>query len=260
MVTEKPLDTLALMLAGALLAVAAAVLSFSGNNILLGAITLLLAPTSALAFGLFGMNLFGRDGLAKKDTFVAMNVSLALGLVILTLAEIAGISMTVIGSPEQLCFTVGLVQLPGLLLWGLGIISYLKSVNLSLDLIEGERLWPILVFVTVMGSLMVVAAVIVSDPERSPLTVLVSAPTGIWLGIILAIVTGLVWTFKRGLLVRPLLLLMLAMLVAFVRSLLWIVSDFCEGGPLDDLFAIESYLLVGASLVESAKLEMAPTD
>lgn len=259
MATSRTLDTLALLASGAVLVLVAALLILTGSGDVLGAITVLLAPTSALAFGLFGMNLFGRNGLAKNDTFVTMNVSLALGLVILTLAEVAGIVMRFIGSPELLCFTVGLVQMPGLLLWGLGIISYLKSVNLSLDIIEGERLWPTIVFLAVMGSLMVVAAVIVSDPERSPLAVLVSAPTVIWLGTILSIVIALAWTFRRGLLTRPLLLLMLAIAVAFVRSLLWIVTDFCEGGGLNDLLAIESYLLVGASLIESAKLEISPS-
>jgi hypothetical protein len=251
-------DTLVIIISCVILALLALILISTGNGDILLAGGVLLAPTSALAFGLYGMNLFGRDGFVKDDRFVTMNVWLSLGLVVLTLSEIAGIAMGIVGSPEQVCFTVGLVQMPGLLLWGLGIISYLRSVNLSLDLIEGERLWPILVFVIVMGSLVVVAAVIVSSPERSPLTVLVSAPTMIWLGIILSIITGLTWTLRGGFLIRPLSLLLIAILIGFVRSVLWVASDFCEGGALDDLFAIESYLLVGASLIEAAKMEAMP--
>ena len=248
-------DTLVIITSCVTLALLALVLVSTGNEEVLQAAGVLLAPTVALALGLFGMNLFGRDGFVKDDRFVTMNVWLSLGLVVLTLSEVAGIAMAIVGSPEQVCFTVGLVQMPGLLLWGLGIISYLRSVNLSLDLIEGERLWPILVFVIVMGSLVVVAAVIVSSPDRSPLTVLVSAPTMIWLGIILSIIAGLTWTFRGGLLVRPLVLLLIAFLIGFGRSMLWVASDFCEGGGLDDVLALESYLLVGAALIEAAKLE-----
>jgi hypothetical protein len=251
-------DTLAIITSCVVLALLALALVWTGNEEALQAAGVLLAPTVALALGLFGMNLFGRDGFVKDDRFVTMNVWLSLGLVVLTLSEVAGIAMGIVGSPEQVCFTVGLVQMPGLLLWGLGIISYLRSVNLSLDLIEGERLWPILVFVIVMGSLVVVAAVIVSSPDRSPLTVLVSAPTMIWLGIILSIIAGLTWTFRGGLLVRPLVLLLIAFLIGFGRSMLWVASDFCEGGGLDDVLALESYLLVGAALIEAAKLETIP--
>ncbi len=249
------LGTLLVLVTGVIIAALVLLLMTLGYGDTSQAIALLFAPTSALAFGLLGMNLFGRDGLVKTDRFVSMNVWLALGLVILTLAEIAGIVMAFVGSPDQVCFTVGLVQMPGLLLWGLGIIGYLKSVNQSLDLIEEERLWPILVFVAVMGSLILVAVAIIMFPERSPLAVLVSAPTVVWVGIIVSITLGLLLYFRKGMIARPLGLLFLALVIYFIRSALWVMSEYCQGDLLDDLLSIESYLLIGASLMEAARFE-----
>ena len=255
MANGNGLGTILVLVTGVLIAALALLLSALGFGETAQAMAILFAPTSALAFGLLGMNLFGRDGLVKTDRFVSMNIWLALGLVILTLAEIAGIVMALAGSPEQVCFTVGLVQMPGLLLWGLGIIGYLKSVNQSLDLIEEERLWPILVFVAVMGSLMLVAAAIVGFPERSPLSVLVSAPTVVWLVIVLSIVFGLLAYFRNGMIARPLALLFLALVIYFVRSALWVLGGYCQGYLLDDILSIEAYLLIGASLMEAARFE-----
>jgi hypothetical protein len=248
--------TVLILLAAVIVLITYVVLDAYGSVETLSSLMTALAPTSALLFGLLGVNLFGRTEPMNGDRFRALGLWLGLGLIVLTLAEIAGVILITMGTPEMVCFTVGLVQLPGFLLWGLGVIGYLQSVNQSLDKIRGDRLWPILVFVSIMGSLGLMAGAIIGVPGRSPLTILVSAPTVLWFSIIFAVILWLAWTFRNGHLVRPMLLLLIGISICLVRGILWLTTDICDGGAIDDLLASEAYFLIGAALAEAASISI----
>ena len=232
------------------------ILNESGNIEGLTTLMVILPPTSALAFGLLGVNLFGKAPPAGEDRFRSMGVWIGFGLIVVTLAEIAGVVLGTIGTPEMICFTTGLVQMPGFLLWGLGIIGYLQGVNISIDAIRNERLWPILVFVSIMGSLTLMAVSIVGIPERNPLAILVSAPTVLWFSIIFGILCWLVWTFRRGYLVKPMIFLLIGISICLARGILWLTTDLCDSGLIDDLLAIEAYFMIGAALAEAASISI----
>lgn len=249
--------TILILLAAVMIFILYATLDLTGDHESLASLLTFLAPTSALAFGLLGVNLFGRAAPMNGDRFRSLGLWLGLGLIVLTLAEIAGVVLTMMGPPEMVCFTVGLVQLPGFLLWGLGVIGYLQAVNESLNKVTSERLWPILVFASVMGSLALMAASIIAFPERSPLSILVSAPTVLWFAVIVVILLWLVWTFRNGFLWRPMALLLLGTAICLIRGVLALGTNICDSGFLDDLLAIMAYFVIGAALVEAAGISIA---
>ena len=240
---------------GLVILIISEVLYFTGMNSLLSVLTTALSPIIALFLGIIGLNFFGRESLVKEDRFHAMNVWMALGLIVFSLSEIAGVLIRISESPVEICFTVGLVQMPALLLWGLGVVGYLRSSNSALGVFNGNRMGSIIVLVTALSSLVLVVIMTLLNPGQNILITFVSVPMIIGLGMILSILGGIVWILREGLIARPLVLMFFGVLLLLVRSLFWGFVAYCPGSPFDYLTASEGYILVGASLAASSRLD-----
>jgi hypothetical protein len=240
---------------GLAILIVAEILYFAGMHSVLTTLTTALTPIIALFLGIIGLNFFGRESLVKEDRFHAMNVWMALGLVVFSLAEIAGVLIRITDSPSDIFFTVGLVQMPALLLWGLGVVGYLRSSSSALGVFNGSRLGSILIFVAALTSLVLIVIITFIHPSQSMLITFVSVPMMVGLGITLSILGGIVWILREGLIAKPLILMFLGVLLLLIRSLFWGFVSFCPGSPFDYLTAIEGYVLVGAALAAASRLD-----
>ncbi|MBY8996553.1 MAG: hypothetical protein KGD60_02385 [Candidatus Thorarchaeota archaeon] len=240
---------------GLAILIAAEILYFMGMVSFLTTLTAALSPVIALLLGIIGLNFFGRESLVKEDRFHAMNVWMALGLLVFSLSEIAGVLLRITGSSSDIYFTVGLVQMPALLLWGLGVVGYLRSSNSVLGVFNGNKMSSIIIIITALASLFLVVIMTLIHPAQSLLITFVSVPMIIGLGITLCILGGIVWILRGGLIARPLILMFFGILLLLIRSLFWGFVNYCPGSPFDYVTAIEGYILVGASLAAASGLD-----
>jgi len=239
---------------GILILVTSALLIAVGLDALTFSVTSILAPIISLFIGILGISFFGRESFLKEDRYHTLNVWLALGLVFFSLADVTAILVYFNENARQISFTIGLVQIPGLLLWSLGILGYLKSLNSSLKLTEGTQLWLALGVITTLTSLSLVVIFAILFPSRNLLSIIVSVPIVVVLGLILCIICGILWIFKDGYMAKPILLLLFGIILLFIRSIFWQAEDYLSGNPINQIIAIESYLLVGASFLMASEL------
>ncbi|MFW9835377.1 MAG: hypothetical protein ACFFEK_15355 [Candidatus Thorarchaeota archaeon] len=232
------------------------VLLLLGYNELVNSYSMIIAPATALLIGIIGISFFGRESFLKEDRYHTLNVWFALGLVFFSLADITAILVYMNENSSEICFTIGLVQIPGLLLWMLGIVGYLKSLDSSLRLTEGTQLWLAIGIITTLASLSLIVIITILFPSRNVLSSIVSIPIIVVLGLIVCVIAGMFWIFKEGYISRPLLLLLFGVALLFVRSVFWQIQDFCEGNSLSQIAAIESYLILGASFLLASKLNV----
>ncbi|MHA3963457.1 MAG: hypothetical protein AM325_007945 [Candidatus Thorarchaeota archaeon SMTZ1-45] len=244
------------ILLGIFILVVSGILVMVGFDALVFSAASIIAPMVALSIGIMGISFFGRESFLKEDRFHTLNVWIAFGLIFFCLADITAILVYMNENSAQICFTIGLVQIPGLLLWALGIVGYLKSLNSSLKLTEGTQLWLALGVITTLTSLSLVVIFAILFPSRNLLSTIVSVPIIVVLGLILCIISGTLWIFRDGYLARPLLLLFFGVALLFMRSVIWQVEDYCSGSSFSQITAIESYLLVGASFLIASKLNI----
>jgi hypothetical protein len=240
---------------GLIILIIAEVLYFTGMSSILSVLTTALAPLVALFLGIIGLNFFGRESLVKEDRFHAMNFWMALGLIVFSLSEITGVLIRITGSAADICFTVGIVQMPALLLWGLGVGGYLRSSNSALRVFTGNRLGSVIVLVTALSSLALVVTMTLINPSQNLLITFVSVPMIVGLGMTLCILSGLVWILREGLISRPIILMLFGVLLLLIRSLFWGFVNYCPGSPFDYVTAIEGYILVGAAIAAASQLD-----
>lgn len=218
--------------------------------------TTVLAPLIAFFTGIMGIRFFGRESFLKEDRYHTLNAWIALGLIFFSLADVTAILVYMSENSSQICYTIGLVQVPGLMLWVLGILGYLKSLNSSLRLTEGTQLWLALGVITSLTSLSLVVIFTIIFPSRNILSTAVFVPIAVVLGLILCIVFGIFWVFRDGFIARPLLLLLFGILLLFIRSVFLQIEDYCSGSAFNQITAIEAYLLTGASFLIARELEI----
>ena len=242
-----------IILLGLLILVTTLVLLFIGETSHLLILVKVLAPLSPFFLGVVGLSIFGRESLVKEDRFHALNVWIALGLVVFSLSEFAGVILHVVGSAEIL-FMIGLIQLPALMLWGLGVLGYLRASNSALG-VAAEGFWIRVILITTIATLVIVVLEVLFIPNRSIIELGVSILMVIVLGIILIALGRLLWVLRSGLIARPLTLLFLGVMLFLIRNLFWNFFTYAPDLPFDYVTAIESYILIGGSLLASSSLE-----
>jgi hypothetical protein len=228
-------------------------LYYNGNTMTLSVFASSLAPILAFFLGVIGLSAYGRESLVKDDRFHALNVWMALGLIVFSLSEVAGVMLHTLDSSEIL-FIIGLVQIPALLLWGLGILGYLRSSNSALGE-SSEGLWARVILIASIAGLTLIVVETLYFPGRSIVQMGIAVPMVIGLSVILLALGRLLWVLREGLIVRPLILLFLGVLLYLIRNLFWNYVEYAPGLPFDYITAIESYILVGASLIAASRLE-----
>ena len=213
-----------------------------------------LTPLTAFLLGALGLRLFGRESEMRHDMFHSVNLWIAIGLIMLSLSEAAAILVSITASPLQIEATIGLMQLPGLLLWGFGVLQYLRSVNSSLEFAETGRLWMILLVVTSLATLILIAANALYIPGIGVIENVVLSPIVVGQGMLTTIALGLVWTFRNGEIARPLVLVFFGLLLYLVRTVHWAFTISTIGTPLNGIIAVEAYIFFGAALALARNL------
>ncbi|MGY5865785.1 MAG: hypothetical protein RTV41_14375 [Candidatus Thorarchaeota archaeon] len=244
-----------IILTGLFILVISVILYYIGYTTTLSIFTSFLVPLVAFFLGVIGLSAFGRDSLVKDDRFHSLNVWMALGLVVFSLSETAGVIIPLIEGTDEILFTIGLVQLPALLLWGLGALGYLRSSNSAMGSSSSDRMWTGVILIASIAGLGLVVVETLFLPGRSLLYTGISVPMVVGLGIILFALGRILWTLRGGLIARPLMLMFLGVLLYFIRNLFWSFATYAPGSPFDYVTAIEAYVLIGASLVAASRLE-----
>jgi hypothetical protein len=225
-----------------------------GFDALVYSLMSILAPLIAILTGILGIRFFGRESFLKEDRYHTLYVWIALGLIFFSLADVTAILVFTAEDSRQICFTIGLVQIPGLLLWALGLLGYLRSLNSSLGLTEGTQLWLALGIITTLTSLSLIVIFAIIFPERNLLSTIVFVPVVVVLGLLLCISFAILWIFKEGLLARPMSLLLFGVVLLFIRAIFMQFEGYCDGNSFSQIMAIESYLLMGAAFLIAHKI------
>jgi len=153
-------DTLVVISAGLIILITSLLLITTGNDQLLLVITSVLAPLVALFLGIMGLRIYGKESGTKADKFSTLNLWLAIGLIMLSLAEIAGTLVGLSQSPQQMILVIALAQMPGLILWGLGIIQYLRSLNSSLGFVKANNRWLGFLLIATLSTISLVVIIV----------------------------------------------------------------------------------------------------
>ena len=225
-----------------------------GLDALVSSLNSILAPLTAILVGTFGIMSFGRESFLKEDRYHTLYAWIALGLIFFSLADITAILVSMAEDSTEICFTIGLVQMPGLFLWALGIMSYLKSLNLSLRLTEGTQLWLVLGITTTLMSLSLIVILSIIFPSRELLSTIVFVPITVALGLVFFVILAILWIFKDGSLAQPLLFLLFGVFLLFSRAIFWQIEGYCNEMAFNQLTAIESYLFIGVAFLIANKI------
>jgi len=242
-------DTVIVISVGLIVLIVSLLLTTTGNDELLRVITSVLAPMIALILGLMGLKIYGMESDIKDDKFNTMKLWLAIGLIILSLAEIAGTLVSLLQDSQQIILIVALVQMPGLILWGLGIIQYLRTLNSSLGFVKAKNLWIGVVLIIAFSTIGLVSIIATQLIAISLIESIVLSPIIVGLILFTIITSILVWIFRKGALAKPLFLILGALVLYLVRSIFWLLVDASLGSPMDGVIAIESFILCGAALI-----------
>ncbi len=212
-----------------------------------------IAPASALLMSAVGLALYGRQGLVRGDHLHILNLSISLGLVAFLISELTAATMSLHIDNEILHFIVDLIQLIGILLWAVGTVGYLLTSREVLGYMNPRTMWAALVVPSVAYGGLVLFVISGQNPTRDPIEIVTKTPVALGLSMVVLTMILLVWVFKSGRLFVPMALGLAGMLLALMRSALWVFSFF-SGEPLAGLMGAESYLFLGASLVTASKL------
>ncbi|MHA1864188.1 MAG: hypothetical protein ACTSWA_10510 [Candidatus Thorarchaeota archaeon] len=242
-------DTLVVISAGLIILITSLLLIRTGNDQLLLVITSVLAPLVALFLGIMGLRIYGKESGTRADKFSTLNLWLAIGLIMLSLAEVAGTLVGLSQSPDQMILIVALAQMPGLILWGLGIIQYIRSLNSSLGFVKANNRWLGFFLIAALSTISLVVIIVTQFTTIGLVESLILSPTIVGLTLLTGITTILVWIFRKGTLAKPLFLILGALSLYLIRVLLWIFVDASLESPTDGVIAIESFILCGAALL-----------
>jgi len=243
------------LVVGFLILVVFLLLWSSGQFILLDLSNAILAPVTAFLMGIIGLLHFGRESLAKEDRFNQMNVYFSLGLVLFAISEVAASLVGTQEGSESFHFIIGLIQLPGLLLWALGVLGYLRSSNNALGVTSDTKLVGILIAVPTAFVAVVASVVVIASPTRNPVEILATAPLTIGLGSVMCALAFILWIFREGKLAWPIFLAFLTLALVFIRIAAWCFVGFSPLEPFGRLLGTEGYLLLGASIAAAKGIE-----
>ncbi len=242
-------DTLVVISVGFIILITSHLLISTGNDQLLLVINSVLAPLAALFLGIMGLRIYGKELGTKADKFSTLNLWLAIGLIMLSLAEIARTLVGLSQSPNQMLLIVALAQMPGFILWGLGIVQYLRSLNSSLGFVKTNNLWIGVFLIASLSTISLVAIIVTQFTTIGLVESLILSPIIVGLTLLTIITTILVWIFRKGTLAKPLFLILGALSLYLIRVSLWLFVDASLGSPTDGVIAIESFILCGGALL-----------
>jgi hypothetical protein len=152
-----------------------------------------------------------------------------------------------------------LVQLPGLFLWGIGLIQYLESLNSALGYIKTDQLWTGLFIAAILSTFTLIAVVLTQFPTIGIIETIVLSPIIVSLVIFSIIIGAFVVVFRKGIIAGPLLLILGALSLYAIRCILWLIADTWILTPTDRVIAAEAFILCGIALLLSKNLRVLET-
>lgn len=216
----------------------------------------ILTPLIALMLGVIGLRIYVYKTEARDDRLHTLNLWFSVGLIMFSLAEIAGTLVRLTQDMQEMVLTVLLIQIPGIILWGFGIIQYLSSLNMAFKFSESGRLWILLVLISGIASVVLIVVMTVQYSESYLIERIILSPIIVGLCLFTLITAGLVWIFRGGLLSRPFVFTLFSFALLTIKPIFWILSNFQMGTVFESLVSIEIYILCGAALILSKNLEM----
>ena len=247
-------DTVPIFIFGLSMLAVFLLLPLIGQKDILFVISSILTPLIAFVLGVIGLWMFSRVSEMREDQIHTLYLWVSIGLIMLSLSEIVGILVSFTQSPLPIEVTVGLVQMPGLLLWGFGILQYLRSVNSALEVTESGKLWIILVFVTIVATLGLVLIIALYYPEIGLVENIVLSPLIISLTLFTFVALGCVWILRQGTIARILVLIFIGFMLYLIRTAQWAFAASLLGTPANSIFALEAYVFLGAAFILARKL------
>ncbi len=245
MTISKARRALPFLLSGILIAMIWVILWFLGLNDSLLLMAIFLPPFTALVSGIIGVAYFGQEGFMREDRFHMMNLMLALALVVFAIAETA---TGAIGSSETGYLAIILMQLPGLLLVAIGVVSYLRTITEVLNYRNDKTIAGVIICIPFGLSAVAAAIMAIAVPGALTIGFLVNIMVTAGIGTLALSLGMLVLVFRQGELAAPLGLAFAAMTLYLARNILWCCFGVTSIEPLFQVLVVESYILLGASI------------
>ena len=245
MTISKTRRALPFLLGSIIIAIIWVVLWFLGLDDSLLLMAIFLPPFAALVSGIIGVAYFGQEGFMREDRFHMMNLMLALALVVFAIAETA---TGAVGSSGTGYLAIILMQLPGLLLVALGVVSYLRAITEVLNYRNDKTIAGIIIFIPFGFAAVAAVIVAVAVPEALTIEFLANIMVTAGIGTLVLSLGMLMLIFRQGELAAPLGLAFAAILLYLARSILWCCVGIAPLEPLFQILVVESYILLGASI------------
>ncbi|MHA1939081.1 MAG: hypothetical protein ACXABV_07930 [Candidatus Thorarchaeota archaeon] len=255
MATRERYLTFAYLLSAIAILLLGAVAWVSNEQSILAALGMWSAPSSALIMGVIGLVIFGREDFRREDRFHLMNLFFALGLVLYAISEVAASLLASQDGSEAYLFTVSLIQMPGLILWAIGVLGYLRASNSVLETTDDRRLVGTMIVVPTAAMVILASLVLLLNPARNPIEVLTTSPLAIGMGVIALALGYVVIVFRGGRLARPIGLAFIAVLVLTMQIVLWCCVGHSPIEPIGQLVRTEAYIVLGIALTSAKAIE-----
>ena len=241
------------LLCGVIYLLLTVLLSVTENTILLGVLSAVIAPLSALIVGIFGMKILGPELYAREDRYQMMGVMLSMSLLMFTLVEISATILSNLPQSESFLFMIGLLQLAGIIPLSLGVFRYLDSTNRALSIIDRTHLW-IMILIIAIGVTIGVYLISLEHLLMASFVDIIAITPIILMGLaVIASVIVLSWVFRHGKLCKPFVISLIALLLLVARAIAWCCLGLSPTDPLSQAIAAVSYFVFGGTL-ESARL------
>lgn len=254
MVNTRWSDTVPFFLLGLGILLVFLTLPLAGYYDVLIVISSILTPLIAFLLGILGLWTFNRYSGDREDQIQTLLLWISIGLLMISLSEIAGTIVSFIQNPPPTEIIVGLVQMPGLLLWGFGVLQYLRSVNSALELFESEKLWITLLMLTTLAMLGLIVTNALYNPWIGMIGNIVLSPLVIGLVLLTIIVLGLTLIFRQGEFMKPLFFVFIGFFLYLIRTAQWVLATSIVGMPMNSLIALEAYVFFGIGFILTRNL------
>ncbi len=219
-----------------------------------GQALIFVSPVTTLCIGSISLIRFASEGVIRDDMIHTMCVAVALGLTLLTLAEVALSMISVLAGSTLFYLVIAFLQFPGLLLWTAGILGYVIVFNRVISLMPQKRLLLILISVSLVSVFSLKVASLLFCEPRGVIESLSCIPIAVCLVMMTGALIMIQWLFRGGRIHYPFGAMLSAVIFYMLQSILWCTLSESPLSPLVRGMALESYLFLGISLVMFRRL------
>ncbi|UCE09707.1 MAG: hypothetical protein JSW61_12145 [Candidatus Thorarchaeota archaeon] len=219
-----------------------------GNTSALDSMAAATAPLVAGLVGVYGLTHFAPRGLVREDRFHVMFIFLSVGLFVMLLAELAGIAIESSGVGASLVFTVGFVQILGMISFSIGVGGYFNAVNKTVGYSRPQITWSVVVAFPL--AFVVILVALSYDPLQSVsfAELVTSGIVSIGFGVTALCVSIIAVVFRRGRLLMPAIFILLGLLLLFARGVVWAVYAVTPVLTSSRILGAAAYAMIGGAI------------